>query len=490
LIRLDEKRKKYQLERIRQNILFVCLGGWEVSFSSRFYRRKKTTGRTHVLRFSLITTPPPAPSLQAMASWTCVDCTYTNERAAAFCGMCASGRPSISHAPIDLRSPASAERKNDASTNKRKAPSIAAALAEQQEEDDSEAGDELLPAQAPEERRGTNPFSSFVYNDDDDDTTVSTAAPLRAFSHAPPTTAKRHLSKLLSGGGGGADDAPKKRSRKQQQPCGERAPEDFDKESEDIKEATVLKWRRILGPVAKRTWTGNTNNNQAGGGGEGGEGVEAGSAATDPSAATDDDPTNLYRFRLLVAVILSSRTQEQIVRQAIDKIAQCYPGPQFSPRYFASSIESWETLSERLSFVHCNKVKSRHILQTANIIEKEFRGKVPRRREGLLKMAGIGPTLAPLLEFLFARHEEEQEQKEGMEGKEGEEEQQEGRKEGEAQVVEQQEKQHGQDERQEQQEQQQQQQKEPSPVRQKKREEEKQEEEEDDDDEEIVIVGN
>lgn len=378
-----------------------------------------------------------------MASWTCAACTYTYERASTFCHTCASGRPSVSHTPIDLRSPSSAEGKqaDNASTDK-KALGIAAPRAEQQEDDDSETGIEVQPA---EERRASNPFSSFVYNDDDgeDDTTVSTAT-VRAFAFIhPPPRAKRPLSKLLSSSGGAGGDgaggevAPKKKTKRQQQACGEGAPEDFDKESEDTKEATVLKWRRILGPLAKRPWTGNSGI-QAGGGEGGGEEVKAdtgkhvhnqtgateggeeekvaGTPAADSTA--DYNPSNLYRFRLLVAVILSSRTQEQIVRRSIQTIEQYYPGRQFSPHFFASSIESWETLSEKLSFVHCNKVKSRHILQTANVIEKEFGGKVPRRREELLKMAGIGPTLAPLLEFLFARHDkEEKEDKEG--GKEG-----------------------------------------------------------------------
>jgi len=380
-----------------------------------------------------------------MKSWTCAACTYTNERESAFCQICASGRPSVSHAPIDLRSPPSAEGKkaDNANTNK-KAFSIAASRAEQQQDDNGDTGIETQPA---EERRASNPFSSFVYNGDDgeDDTTVSSAT-VRAFAFMhPPQIAKRPLSKLLSdgcGGGAGEDGAgdevaPKKKTKRNQHACGEGAPEDFEKESEDTKNATVLKWRRILGPLAKRTGTGNSGIQARGGegGGEevkadtgknvinqtrakevGGKEMEAVTPGTDSIA--DYNPSNLNRFRLLVAVILSSRTQEQIVRRSIQTIEQCYPGRQFSPHFFASSIESWETLSEKLSFVHCNKVKSRHILQTANVIEKEFGGHVPKRKEQLLKMAGIGPTLAPLLEFLFAwlDKEEREDEEDGKEG--------------------------------------------------------------------------
>eukprot|EP00624_Nannochloropsis_granulata_P002588 evm.model.NODE_23018_length_16096_cov_20.172651.2 len=150
----------------------------------------------------------------------------------------------VSHTPIDLRSPSSAEGKqaDNASTDK-KALGIAAPRAEQQEDDDSETGIEVQPA---EERRASNPFSSFVYNDDDgeDDTTVSTAT-VRAFAFIhPPPRAKRPLSKLLSSSGGAGGDgaggevAPKKKTKRQQQACGEGAPEDFDKESDDTKEAT------------------------------------------------------------------------------------------------------------------------------------------------------------------------------------------------------------------------------------------------------------
>lgn len=54
-----------------------------------------------------------------------------------------------------------------------------------------------------------------------------------------------------------------------------------------------------------------------------------------------------------------------------------------------------------------NKVKSRHICQSAVLISKEFGGCVPTQRAGLLRMAGIGPTLAPLLEFLYAHDDAE-----------------------------------------------------------------------------------
>lgn len=57
---------------------------------------------------------------------------------------------------------------------------------------------------------------------------------------------------------------------------------------------------------------------------------------------------------------------------------------------------------------HRTKVKSKHIVQSARRIRDELGGAVPRTLEGLLTMAGIGPTLAPLLVFLFQYREQKQ----------------------------------------------------------------------------------
>lgn len=296
-------------------------------------------------------------SASSSTSWTCRACNCVNGVAAyaAFCHVCGAARPSLSSpaAVVDLLSPPSPAHAEEPAA----APSPPRPAEKKKEE---------------EERRCSNPFSSFVYDyEDSSDASGEGSRAPRAPPVPRPMTLKRPLAH------------PAEKEKKPAKKACSSAMEDMSVVTEEEKEGTVQKWTKIMFPVRRTQAEGLAND-----------------------ADDQDDAVNTYRFRLLVAVILSSRTQARVVREAIEKIAQAFPGQQFSVKGFAA-LKSWEALSDRLSFVHMNKVKSRHICESAVLIRKEFGGRVPTQRAGLLRMAGIGPTLAPLLEFLYTHDDEE-----------------------------------------------------------------------------------
>lgn len=407
-----------------------------------------------------------------MSTWVCTDCTYKNLPTTAFCDMCTAARPTSIACDANCLSNCLKKEENP------EVLSVGGQPTDKSDQTDftSEArkGEAVKHAPAAplpvsvEEGDGCNPFSVFMFRDDDEGKSASIPAlPPRTSILASSLSLKRPLSKTAVGQGCGGTSAHSvhekgrgkkkekatKQSKSHHRPptgCSGVASKDFENESEDQKEATILKWRRILGPLSTQTEGGGGHREEGEARGRGAEecgkesegaawggergaaryhrregGVATGGAkdltgsvaeavgeASESEAGMGPgstllgaDAANLQRFRLLVAVILSSRTQEQIVRQAMETISREYPGPRFSPDSFAA-LPSSEALSEKLSFVHCNKVKSKHILQSAATIQTEFGGRVPGRREGLLRMAGIGPTLAPLLEFLFTRLDE------------------------------------------------------------------------------------
>lgn len=256
------------------------------------------------------------------------------------------------------------------------------------------------------DRRSSNPFAAFAFED--------AAGAGDAPPPPPPPATKRPAPAPVAAPASNHHQA-KRRARPaasssstatgKRHECG--PPEDFDALRAEEREAVYRKWTSIVN-MAK---------------GAGPKLIPSASAAPPPAAAVDDDEEETRRFRTLVAVIMSSRTQESMVRQAMQRIA-AMPGGFTVGTLAAIDPADTSHLHERISYIHCNKVKSKHIVQSARRIRDELGGAVPRTLEGLLTMAGIGPTLAPLLVFLFKYREQKQQQE--MQQKAGKEEAQQG----------------------------------------------------------------
>jgi endonuclease-3 len=291
-------------------------------------------------------------------------------------------------------------------------------LLDSSDDDEQLAPEPLAPGSEPEagaadpgnasNRRSSNPFAAFAFEDAGDQQSappppLATKRPAPVPSAVPNTQANKKRARPAAASASASSSTAGKRHE-----CG--PPEDFEALRAEEREAVYRKWSRIV--------------DMANGGGHpkliSGDGGVAPAAA----AAVDDEETR--RFRTLVAVILSSRTQEAMVRQAMQRIA-AMPGG-FTVETLAA-VDPGDTgpLHERIHFVHINKVKSRHIVQSARRVRDELGGVVPRTLEGLLGMAGIGPTLAPLLVFLFEYPERKKEQQRAEKGTQKEEEEEDGK---------------------------------------------------------------
>jgi endonuclease III len=102
-------------------------------------------------------------------------------------------------------------------------------------------------------------------------------------------------------------------------------------------------------------------------------------------------------LQLLGAVLLSARTQETMVRTAVRDLAA--RETRFTVDGVADMAE--EELAGLIKYIHYNKAKAKHLRLAAIKVRDELGRRVPTTEKGLLDIPGIGPTLAPLLAFLF-----------------------------------------------------------------------------------------
>lgn len=96
-------------------------------------------------------------------------------------------------------------------------------------------------------------------------------------------------------------------------------------------------------------------------------------------------------FEFLIAVILSAQTTDNKVNQVTPKLFARFPD--------SKSLANAD-LSEVMSIIkeiNYYKTKSKHIIETAKIIENSFGGKVPENMEDLLKLKGVGRKVANVI---------------------------------------------------------------------------------------------
>lgn len=93
-------------------------------------------------------------------------------------------------------------------------------------------------------------------------------------------------------------------------------------------------------------------------------------------------------FELLVATILSAQSTDNQVNKITRELFIKYPTPK------ALIALGQEELAQEIKGVGLYKNKARNILATAKMIEAEFGGQVPREREELMKLPGVGRKTA------------------------------------------------------------------------------------------------
>ena len=93
-------------------------------------------------------------------------------------------------------------------------------------------------------------------------------------------------------------------------------------------------------------------------------------------------------FQLLVATIMSAQSTDVQVNKITTPLFQGYPD--------AKSIAnlSLEELEDKIKKVGLFRSKAKNILATANIIVKDYNGEIPRTRDELIKLPGVGRKTA------------------------------------------------------------------------------------------------
>ncbi len=98
------------------------------------------------------------------------------------------------------------------------------------------------------------------------------------------------------------------------------------------------------------------------------------------------------RFQLLVALVLSSVTRDQISYSAIKSLHR-----KLAPLSVDSMIEtSSETIRECIKEVGFYNNKTEYLKQIAIILKNKYNGDIPKTVEELMELPGVGPKMAYL----------------------------------------------------------------------------------------------
>ena len=93
-------------------------------------------------------------------------------------------------------------------------------------------------------------------------------------------------------------------------------------------------------------------------------------------------------FSILIGTILSARTKDESTTKVIKVLFSKYKNPK---ELANAKIKDVEKIIKSIGFYH---VKSKRIIEVANIIEKKYKGKVPDDLETLVQLPGVGRKTA------------------------------------------------------------------------------------------------
>jgi len=93
-------------------------------------------------------------------------------------------------------------------------------------------------------------------------------------------------------------------------------------------------------------------------------------------------------FSILIGTILSARTKDENTTKVVKKLFSSYR----TPKALANAkIRDVEKLIKSIGFYH---VKAKRIIKVAQIINSQYKGKVPENFEKLLELPGVGRKTA------------------------------------------------------------------------------------------------
>lgn len=105
-------------------------------------------------------------------------------------------------------------------------------------------------------------------------------------------------------------------------------------------------------------------------------------------------------FQVLIATLLSARTQDATTLAASTRLFSVAPTPE---AMVTLSVRQIEKLIKPVSFFH---TKARHVKATAQLLLDEYGGKVPGTMEELLRFPGVGRKTANLVLIISFRSQQ------------------------------------------------------------------------------------
>lgn len=96
-------------------------------------------------------------------------------------------------------------------------------------------------------------------------------------------------------------------------------------------------------------------------------------------------------FQLLIAVVLSAQTTDARVNQATENLFLKFPDAHLLKNASLKEVE------EIIKSIGMYKVKAKHLLEIAKIIDEKYHGEVPKNKEDLLQLPGVGNKTANVI---------------------------------------------------------------------------------------------
>lgn len=104
-------------------------------------------------------------------------------------------------------------------------------------------------------------------------------------------------------------------------------------------------------------------------------------------------------FQLLVATMLAAQSTDKQVNKITEQLFREYPDAESFLKLTAEELE------EKIKRVGLFRNKARNILATARIIVEKYGGQVPRSREELMKLPGVGRKTANVVLSVGFNHD-------------------------------------------------------------------------------------
>lgn len=101
-------------------------------------------------------------------------------------------------------------------------------------------------------------------------------------------------------------------------------------------------------------------------------------------------PDKVVRYQLLVSLMLSSQTKDEVTHAAVGRLREFA----LTPESVAAADE--KQIEELIYPVSFYKNKAKHLKQTAQVLLEQYDGDIPDSVEGLCKLPGVGPKMAYL----------------------------------------------------------------------------------------------